>query len=298
MSLIVGADPRPWRRVGAALRETTAGAPSALAGLEMALLDAWLKSGGVSLLTFFGGWEETLETDLTIVTGTASRAREAAERAVLDGFRILKVKVGGAVFDHDVERLDAIVRAAPEARLILDGNASLTEDEAVRLVAHVGGMRVALFEQPTAAGDYDALRAVRERTGVLVAADESARSAADVVALGRARAVDVVNIKIMKSGISEACDMCAAARASGLGLMIGGMVETPLAMTVSACLAAGQGGFAFVDLDTPFFMKRLPTVGSWGGGMGGRKPVIDLAAAGAHTKPGIGVQVAERLRKA
>jgi L-alanine-DL-glutamate epimerase-like enolase superfamily enzyme len=92
--------------------------------------------------------------------------------------------------------------------------------------------------------------------------------------------------------------MCAAARASGLGLMIGGMVETPLAMTVSACLAAGQGGFAFVDLDTPFFMKRLPTVGSWGGGMGGRKPIIDLAAAGAHTKPGIGVEVAERLRKA
>jgi hypothetical protein len=43
--------------------------------------------------------------------------------------------------------------------------------------------------------------------------------------------------------------------------MIGGMVETELAMTVSACLAAGQGGFGFVDLDTPFFMKRSGATG-------------------------------------
>ena len=105
----------------------------------------------------------------------------------------------------------------------------------------------------------------------------------------RARAADVVNVKITKSGVAEACDMCAAARAAGLGLMIGGMVETPLAMTVSACLAAGQGGFAFVDLDTPFFMKRLPTTGVWGGA-GGRKPIIDVA----RIEAGHGVEISER----
>jgi len=67
------------------------------------------------------------------------------------------------------------------------------------------------------------------------------------------------------------------------------MVETPLAMTVSACLAGGQGGFAFVDLDTPFFMKELPTEGAWGGS-GGRRPVIDVAHPGA----GHGVRLLER----
>ena len=133
------------------------------------------------------------------------------------------------------------------------------------------------------------MRTVRERTGVLVAADESVRSVADVAALVHARAADVVNVKITKSGVAEACDICAAARAHGLELMIGGMVETPLAMTVSACLAAGRGGFAFIDLDTPYFMKTSPTGAPWGfgdGGGGRRKPLIDVACI----REGHGVQ--------
>jgi L-alanine-DL-glutamate epimerase-like enolase superfamily enzyme len=279
---LVGKDPRRWRRLGAELRDITVGTPSALAGLEMAILDAWLRRAGVSLWTFFGAAEKSLETDITIVTGTAARARDAAERAVASGFRTLKIKVGGVPPEHDIERLDAIAVAAPHARLVLDANGSMTADAAVALVDHIGKDRVALFEQPTDAGDYDGLRSVRKRTRIPVAADESARSASDVIALAHARAVDVVNVKITKSGIAEACDMCAAARAAGLGLMIGGMVETPLAMTVSACLAAGQGGFAFVDLDTPFFMKELPTEGIWGeGGDDRRKPIIDVARIGA-----------------
>ena len=57
--------------------------------------------------------------------------------------------------------------------------------------------------------------------------------------------------------------MIAAARGYNLGLMIGGMVESKLAMTVSACLAAGHGGFSFVDLDTPLFMKDAKTRGGF-----------------------------------
>lgn len=288
-TVLVGAEARTWRRHAAMLAEMISDTPSAVAGLEAAILDAWLRRAGVSLWTFFGGREDSLETDITIVTGTAERAREAAERAKADGFRTLKIKVGGASLAHDVERLDAIVRAAPNARLVLDANASLSSDDAVRLVGHVGKERIVLFEQPTAADDHDGMRQVRERAGVSVAADESARRAADVVALSRARAADAINVKISKSGIAEACDICAAARAAGLGLMIGGMVETPLAMMVSACLAAGQGGFSFVDLDTPFFMKRLPTAGSWGGG-DGHKPLIDVT----HITAGHGVDVIER----
>jgi L-alanine-DL-glutamate epimerase-like enolase superfamily enzyme len=290
-TLLVGKNACRWRRLASELADVTAGASSALAGLEMAILDAWLRRAGVSLWTFFGAAEESLETDITIVTGTTARAREAAQRAVASGFRTLKIKVGGAPLEHDIERLDAIALAAPDARFVLDANGSMTVEEAIDLVERVGKERVALFEQPTAEGDYDGLRAVRKRTRVPVAADESARSASDVIALAHARAVDVVNVKITKSGLAEACDMCAAARAAGLGLMIGGMVETPLAMTVSACLAAGLGRFAFVDLDTPFFMKELPTEGVWGeGGNDGRKPVIDVARTGA----GHGVRLSQR----
>jgi hypothetical protein len=55
--------------------------------------------------------------------------------------------------------------------------------------------------------------------------------------------------------VSETLRMIAEAQRLGLGLMMGGMVETRLAMTVSACIAGGIGGFEELDLDTPLFMR-------------------------------------------
>jgi L-alanine-DL-glutamate epimerase-like enolase superfamily enzyme len=81
----------------------------------------------------------------------------------------------------------------------------------------------------------------------------------------------------MKSGIVEALDIAAICRAARLRLMIGGMVESILAMSVSACFAAGQGGFSFVDLDTPLFMAENP----FDGGMiyqGGRIELGQIVA--------------------
>ncbi len=260
---LVGEDATRWRRIAAILREAIPDVPSARAALESAVLDAVTRRAGLSLHRFFGGAEDGLETDVTIVTGTTEHAIEAARRSARDGFRTLKVKVGGADIERDVERLRAILEGAPGARLILDANASLSAEAAVELVERIGAGNVALFEQPTAADDLDGMRTVRKRTRVLVAADESVRSATDVAVVASTRAADVVNVKITKCGLAEACDMIAAARGYHLALMIGGMVETKLAMTVSACLAAGVGGFEFVDLDTPLFMKSDPTTGGW-----------------------------------
>ena len=59
----------------------------------------------------------------------------------------------------------------------------------------------------------------------------------------------------MKSGIVQAREIALLAKAAGIKLMIGGMMESSLAMTASAHLASGLGGFDFIDLDTPFFIK-------------------------------------------
>ncbi|MEO8900242.1 MAG: dipeptide epimerase [Polyangiaceae bacterium] len=262
---LLGLDARRWRPAAQLAQQILPSTPSALAGFESALLDALCRRANLSLWSFFGGSEPELVSDITIPTGDTEHARAAALRAVSQGFETLKVKVGGAPFDHDRARLAAITSAAPGAQLVLDANASLTSAEALELLNALGPARsrVALFEQPTPKLDLDALRVVRERGFVKVAADESACSAADVLRLIAARAVDVINIKTMKSGIAEAMSMIGIARAAGLGLMIGGMVESKLAMTVSACLAAGTGGVQFVDLDTPWFMKDAPFTGGW-----------------------------------
>src|SRR5262249_25539306 len=111
--------------------------------------------------------------------------------------------------------------------------------------------------------DLDGLAEVARRTGVRVAADESVTAAADVLKIAQAGGIDVVNIKLMKAGVVEALDIAATARTAGLALMIGGMVESMLAMSMSACFAAGLGGFAFVDLDTPLFLAENPFRGGY-----------------------------------
>lgn len=265
VSLLEGQDAGRWRHLSRQLGELLADVPSARCGLETAILDALLRQKGLSMWRFFGGAEPLLRTDITVVTGSIERARAAAAAAAAQGFDVLKVKVGGVDPEVDRERLVAIAAAAPQARLVLDANASLSPAQATLLIHTIGALRerVVLFEQPTPRAEPEALAEVHRRTGIPVAADESVRSAAEVAALARTGAAQVINVKITKSGLAEAIDMIAGARAAGLGLMIGGMVETPLAMATSACLAAGFGGFAFVDLDTPLFMRDLPTAGGW-----------------------------------
>jgi L-alanine-DL-glutamate epimerase-like enolase superfamily enzyme len=264
-SSFVGLDALRWRPAVVVAEHALRGTPSALAALESALLDALCRRARVSLWAFFGGAHSELVSDITITTGSPERARAAALRAIELGFVTLKIKVGGTLFDHDRARLAAIVDAAPSARLILDANGSMTAEEALALLDALGHAKgqVSLFEQPTGKLDLDGLRKVREHGGVPVCADESACCAADVLSLLAAQAIDAINIKTMKCGIVEAMSMISVARAAGLGLMIGGMVESKLSMSVSACLAAGTGGFSHVDLDTPWFMKNAPISGGW-----------------------------------
>ncbi|HEX6272279.1 MAG TPA: enolase C-terminal domain-like protein [Polyangiaceae bacterium] len=260
---LLGLELDEWRETARRARALLE-APSALCAFETALLDAFTRRARTSLFGFFGGAESVLTTDITLTTGDAAQAAAQATRAAAGGFRTLKVKIGGASIAHDVERLECAARAAPEASFVLDANASLSADSALALLEALGALRerVVLFEQPTPAWDLVGLARVRT-SGVRVAADESVQNAADVERLAATAAVDVVNLKTMKAGLVAALDAALAARRLGIGLMVGGMVETRLSMTASACLAGGLGGFSFVDLDTPLFLASDPFEGGY-----------------------------------
>jgi L-alanine-DL-glutamate epimerase-like enolase superfamily enzyme len=165
--------------------------------------------------------------------------------------------------DHDVARVRAIRAARPDARILVDANGGFSVDEAVRFAEDLKGARIDLFEQPVAPGDWEALAEVRRRTGLRIAIDESVTRAEDVGEAKRLGAADAVNAKIMKSGVFEVLRIVERARAEGLVRMIGGMVETRLAMGTSACIAAGLGGFGYIDLDTPLFLAEDPFAGGY-----------------------------------
>lgn len=287
---LIGSPVEDWR-VAAREFHDRAGRNSGAAqgAFEMALLDALARGRGEPLWRFFGGAGTTLRTDLTITTGTVAAAGEAAAAARARGFRRLKLKIGGAAGPaHDLARVAAVTAAHPEAELLLDGNAGLGRPAAAELIAGLrrSGVRPVLLEQWLAPDDLAGAAALARETGWPVAADESAVSPADVLRLAHAGAAQVINVKLMKAGIATALDVVGVARGAGLGLMIGGNVESVLAMTVAAAFAAGAGGFCHVDLDTPLFLATNP----FQGGMryDGEVITVDPVAAGHGVEPAPG----------
>ena len=72
-----------------------------------------------------------------------------------------------------------------------------------------------------------------------------------------------INIKIMKTGVLEAVAIAQATLAAGLKLMVGGMVETRIAMGCSFSLVLGMKGFDILDLDTPLLLATDPVEGGY-----------------------------------
>lgn len=275
---LLNRDVRQWRALALDLKAAAPGAAAARCAIEAAMLDALTKQAQLPLWAFFGGAQTELETDMTITAGTVEHAAQSARAIATRGINTIKIKIGG-VPEQDLERIAAIHAAVPAAPLILDGNCGYAADSALRLLEQLRqrSISIALFEQPVTRHDIAGLARVTRDGGVPVAADESVTTAADALHIAYEQAASVVNIKLMKAGIVEALAIAEICKAAGLGLMIGGMVETALAMNVSAHFAAGLGGFSFVDLDTPMFMAEQPLRGGWIQS-GGRLSLAHVAA--------------------
>jgi len=261
---IVGRDAGAWRQLAEELPLWLPDFRATGAGVEMAILDALTRHWGVPLYQFFGGVSDEVTTDITIPICPAAEAATLAARYRAEGFTTIKTKVG-IDLDADVAMLTAIRGAHPDCALILDANEGFSSDEALRFLAalRAEGIEPALFEQPVAREDWDGLGRVTREGGVPVAADESCRSPEDALRIARDELATVLNIKLVKCGVVGALEIAAIAKAAGLGLMIGGMVETRIAMGFAAHFAAGLGGFEFIDLDTPLLLAEDPVAGGY-----------------------------------
>jgi L-alanine-DL-glutamate epimerase-like enolase superfamily enzyme len=203
------------------------------------------------------------------VEGTRDRARRARDH------RALKVKLGGP---EDLARLEA-VRAETPAPLRVDANEGWTLEQARELMPVMMELGVELVEQPFPAGDLESFRALREleaRPPVIL--DESCHDLRDVA---RARDhADGISIKLAKSGgLREAVRMVHAARALGLSVMLGCMVESQLGIAPAAQIASLAD---WVDLDGHLLLADEPYTG------------LELSAGRVlpSAAPGLGVEAA------
>lgn len=219
----------------------------ARAAIDCALWDLEAKQAGKRVWELAGlAPPKPLETAYTLVLGTPEAMAAAAARNA--DRPLLKLKLGG---EGDIERVAAVRKAAPDARLIVDANEAWTPDMLAPYIAALAGLGVELIEQPLPRGGDRALADVAR--AVPVCADESCHDRATLADV--AGHYDFINIKLDKTGgLTEALLLAEEAAAMGLGLMVGCMVGTSLAMAPAMLI----GGLAerFVDLDGPLLLAR------------------------------------------
>ena len=246
-------EPFPVMRMEAALEVAVRRNPAARAAISAALHDLVGKRLGQPVWRLWGlDPGAAPRSSYTLGMAGPEESREKARRAA--GRPVLKIKVGRP---DDEARLRAIREEAPDALLYVDANTAWTAKEALRRMPMLEEMGVAFVEQPLHPADREGLRLLRRRARLPIVADESCETAADIPPL--LGAVDGINIKLAKAGsLSEARRMAGMARAHGLIVMLGCMLESTLGIAAAVQLAPLMD---YLDLDGALLLAEDPFTG-------------------------------------
>lgn len=250
---LLGADPFALEETMDRLASKLPRDPSARAAVDIALHDLAARRLGVPLYRWLGlDPAKTPVTSFTIGIDEPETVRRKVREAA--GYPALKVKLGS---EKDLEIMRTI-RDETDARIRIDANAGWTADQAVEMVERLSEFDVELVEQPLPPGSPGDWRRVREAASMPIFADESVLVSPDVPALSGL--VDGVNVKLMKcGGIREALRLIHTARAHGMAVMIGCMIETSAAITAAAHLSPLAD---YADLDGNLLISNDPFAGA------------------------------------
>jgi L-alanine-DL-glutamate epimerase-like enolase superfamily enzyme len=248
-------------------KELSANSITGVVGVECALWDLRSQMLSQPLAQLFGNAGlKGLSTDITMPIMLPKNIAPFWQLYGPYGFKTIKVKISGNIAS-DSDMLAELVRVAPSATTyILDCNQGCSVSSTIEIleIAQRLGMKVIFCEQPLPERDLAGLGRLTRLTDVPICVDETVRSANDLTEILSLGLKPIVNIKIMKSGVAEALKIINVAISGGCPLMIGGMLESEIAMGFSLHIACGTGAFSYADLDTPFFFtNRLTGDSPW-----------------------------------
>ena len=280
---LVGRDVRELPSICRDLGARTATAPAARAAVDVALHDLLAQKLGLPLVDMLGRAHVSLPTSITIGIKSLEETRQEADEYLGRGFRILKVKLGESL-DKDLERLRKLREHIGDRALIrVDPNQGYRPEEVVRFVEETGGLNVEFLEQPTAAEDIPAIKALPVPIRQQIAADESLLSESDALELvAPPAACGIFNIKLMKcGGIRPALRIATIAESAGVSLMWGCMDESIISITGALHAALASPATRYLDLDGSLDLARDVVAGGF---------ILEDGCMRTNDAPGLGLR--------
>lgn len=262
---VLGVPIAEHERWAAAIAAAVVGNSSARSAVECALTDLAAQIAGCRVADLFGADPGIpyVHTDMTLSAGSVDGLVGRARAHVDDGFACIKVKASAG--ESIVPALAALrAELGPAVALRVDANQAWTPDAAIRIIrdAEDAGVGLELVEQPVAAGDLDGLAEVTAAVDTPILADESVWTSLDLRRIVRRRAADLVNVKLAKTGgPAEALRLAAEARAAGVEMLVGCMMESAVGVGSAASLAAAIRPEAVHDLDAGLWLRASPVNG-------------------------------------
>jgi len=233
------------------LHEAIAGNGTIKSAFDMALFDIAAKSAGVPLYKYLGGVRRIVESDITIGINIPETMAQKAIGFRQSGANILKVKLGKNAVE-DVERIRQIREAVgTKIKIRVDANQGWSFDDAVVALKALGQYDIEFCEQPMRTWYDDKLPKLMKLSPVKIMADESVYNHHDARRQIESGSCHYINIKMAKSGgIFEARQIHDLAAGHGIACMMGGMLESRIALSAKLHFVYSSPNIQFYDMDT------------------------------------------------
>lgn len=225
--------------------------PTIKSAFDMALYDLAAKHAGLPLYRYLGGVVRNIVTDITVGIASPAQMADKALAFKNQGAEVLKVKLGKEP-EADIARIQAIRDAiGQEIPLRIDANQGWDYGQAIKALRGLEALDIQFCEQPMRSYNDHLLPKLRAETAIPIMADESCYDHRDAIRLATQGACDYINIKFAKSGgIAEAMRIQRDAATYGVPCMIGGMLESRIALSAKVHFAYSAPNVQFFDMDT------------------------------------------------
>lgn len=258
-----GKDPRQIEERMNELHDFTAFNTTIKSAFDMALYDIAAKVAKMPLYQYLGGDKKQMETDLTIgISAPEIMATTALEYKSM-GVSIIKIKLGKN-WQEDVERVRSIREAVGDGIILrIDANQGWSYEAAASALTAMKPFNIQFCEQPMRRWDDHKLPSLKKISPVPLMADESVFDHHDAERIIAADACTYINIKFSKSGgIQEAMKINELAARHNIPCMMGGMLESRIALSAFAHFASAHDNVIFYDMDTCMLgHKTDPVIG-------------------------------------